>query len=320
MRGIVSFRDLLVELSTPSGPARVLDGVSLEIPRGRIVGLVGESGSGKSTLALALMGLLPSNLARFEGSIRFDGDELVGAPPAHLRGLRGTRLAMIFQDPMTALNPLFTVETQLGDVLERRDPDLTKAERRTRLLAMLGKVGIADPERRLAVYPHEMSGGMRQRVMIAMALLCRPDLLIADEPTTALDVTIEAQIAELIRDLNRDFDGSILFISHSLGLVAELTDEVAVLYAGTLVESGPTPEVFSQPKHPYTRALLACEADLDQDERKALSIPGEVPSPLAARVGCVFAPRCDRAEHCCREETPSMREVGEGRAAACHFA
>ena len=320
MSDVVRLRDLLVELATPAGPARVLDAVSLDIPRGRIVGLVGESGSGKSTLALALMGLLPPNLARFEGSIRFDGTELVGAPQERLQGLRGTRIAMIFQDPMTALNPLFTVETQLGDVLRRRDPGLDGAERRKRLLGMLEKVGIADPARRLAAYPHEMSGGMRQRVMIAMALLCQPDLLIADEPTTALDVTIEAQIAGLIRDLKRDFSGSILFISHSLGLVAELTDDVAVLYAGTLVETGPTAEVFARPKHPYTRALLACEADLERDERKALSIPGEVPSPLDQRQGCVFAPRCGQAEQRCREEIPLVRSVGEGRRAACHAA
>ncbi|MSP48379.1 MAG: ABC transporter ATP-binding protein [Alphaproteobacteria bacterium] len=317
---LADLRDLRVALATPAGPAQVLDGVSLEIPRGRIVGLVGESGSGKSTLALALLGLLPASLSRLDGSIRLDGEELVGASPERLQALRGTRMAMIFQDPMTALNPLFTVATQLADVLKRREPGLSGAERRARLLGMLDKVGIADPERRLHAYPHELSGGMRQRVMIAMALLCRPDLLIADEPTTALDVTIEAQIAGLIRDLRRDFAGSILFISHSLGLVAELTDEVAVLYAGTLVESGPTAEVFARPRHPYTSALLACEADLDRDVREALSIPGEVPSPLERGTGCVFASRCIRAEHRCREETPLPRPVEAGRIAACHFA
>ena len=320
MSELIAIAHLKVELATPAGAARVLDGVTLAISRRRIVGLVGESGSGKSTLALALLGLLPASLRRLDGSIRFDGEELVGAAPERLEALRGTRMAMIFQDPMTALNPLFTVETQLADVLKRREAGLSGPERRRRLLAMLAKVGIADPERRLAAYPHELSGGMRQRVMIAMALLCQPDLLIADEPTTALDVTIEAQIAGLVRDLQRDFSGSILFISHSLGLVAELTDEVAVLYAGTLVESGPTAEVFARPKHPYTSALLACEADLDRDVREALSIPGEVPSPLALRQGCVFAPRCIRAEHRCREETPLPRAVGEGRMAACHFA
>jgi oligopeptide/dipeptide ABC transporter ATP-binding protein len=318
---LVSVSGLSLEFATAAGPVLALRGVDVAIPRDRIVGVVGESGSGKSTLALALLGLLPPNARRIGGSIAFDGVDLAGRNEAQLAAMRGTRMAMIFQDPMTALNPLFSIETHLVDVVRRRDPGLGAGERRRRALDMMRRVGIPDAESRLRAYPHQFSGGMRQRIVIAMALLVRPDLLIADEPTTALDVTIEAQIVRLIQDLRQDFRGSILFISHSLGLVAELCDDVVVLYAGTVVESGPTATVFRAPSHPYTRALLACETTLDDDrERRLVSIAGDVPNLIEVPQGCVFAERCPNVVDRCRSVTPASRAIAPNQTAACHLA
>jgi len=315
---LVAIRDLSLQARTARGTAHILRGVTLEIGRGRILGVVGESGSGKSSLASCLLRLLPANVTRLSGEILFGGSDLLALDEPAIAAWRGTRIAMIFQDPMTALNPLFTVGTQLVDVARRREPGLARAAALSRAEAMLGRVSIPDPAARLAAYPHELSGGMRQRVMIAMALLAAPELLVADEPTTALDATVEAQIVALLEELRRDFAGSIVFISHHLGLVAQLCDDLCVMYAGTVVETGPVAEVIAAPRHPYTRALLACEIGED-DTGRLVSIPGEVPDPVAPPPGCVFAPRCGRAEARCAAEAPAMRPAGPARAVACHF-
>ena len=314
---LVSIRKLVLEVSTARGTARILRGIDLDIGRGRIAGVVGESGSGKSSLAACLLRLLPANLSRIDGEIVFDGTDLLALDDTAMNAYRGTRIAMIFQDPMTALNPLFTIGAHLIDVLRRRHPGLARKAGTARAIAALRSVGIADAPLRFSSYPHQLSGGMRQRVMIAMALLVEPDLLVADEPTTALDATVEAQIVALFTDLRRGFAGSIVFISHHLGLVAELCDDLCVMYGGTVVETGPVAEVLAQPRHPYTRALLACELDHDAAGDRLVSIPGEVPDPVAEHVACVFAPRCQHAADACRQSVPELRDAGPGRRAAC---
>ena len=283
------------------GEAAVLRGVTLSIGRGRILGLVGESGSGKSTLALALLGMTVGLERR--GRIVMDGTDLERLDERERATWRGRRIAMVFQDPSSALNPLFTIGTQLMDVLRRRDPpppDLRQAA-----VAALQAVEIADPAQRLGAYPYMLSGGMKQRVMIAMALAAAPDLLLADEPTTALDATIEAGIVRLFQTLRQDFQGSILFISHQLGLVAQLCDDIAIMYAGAIVEHGPAADVIAAPRHPYTQALIACELDDRQDASAPIaSIAGDVPAPTDHPPGCLFAARCPLAEPRC--ETPQM--------------
>ncbi|MBI3506581.1 MAG: ABC transporter ATP-binding protein [Proteobacteria bacterium] len=315
---LVSIRDLTLDAHTARGTARLLHGIDLEIGRARILGVVGESGSGKSSLASCLLRLLPSNVAALGGRIDFDGVDLLTLDEAAMAAYRGKRISMIFQDPMTALNPLFTIETQLVDVLRRHSSGLSAPDARARAEAMLASVGISDPAMRMKAYPHQLSGGMRQRVMIAMALLTGPDLLLADEPTTALDATVEAQIVELIERLRARFSGSILFISHHLGLVAQFCDDICVMYAGTIVETGPVDAVCASPKHPYTKALLACELDGDSEDTQLVSIPGEVPDPVAPRAGCAFAPRCAHADAHCRVENARLRIAGSGRTVACH--
>ena len=315
---LLSIRGLSVDFATSRGRAHVLRGVDLDIARGRIVGLVGESGSGKSTLALAILGLLPPNAGSVQGAIRFDDVDLLNLSAESLRSLRGRRIAMIFQDPMTALNPVFTVGTHLRDVLDAKGSGEDASVFNKRAIEMLAKVGIPDPEQRLKAYPHELSGGMRQRVMIAMALLTTPDLLIADEPTTALDVTIEAQIVALIHEMRAHVRGSILFISHSLGLVSELCADVVVMYAGVVVEQAPSADLFANPRHPYTRALIDCEIGLDDDGgQKLRSIPGEVLDPVVVAPGCTFAARCSLAEPRCHEQAPQFRSVAPNHGVAC---
>ena len=314
---MIAIRDLVVQTPTSGGTATILRGVNLDIADGQILGVVGESGSGKSTLAGAIMGMLPGGMTA-RGSIVLDGTDLLALSPSALAALRGTRLAMIFQDPMTALNPLFTIGTLLGDVLARRRPALSRAERRARCTAMLARVGLPDPAACLVSYPHTLSGGMRQRVLIAMALLTEPGLLIADEPTTALDATVEAQIAALFAGLRTELAGGVLFISHHLGLVAQLCDAVAVLYGGTLVESGPVDAVLGAPLHPYTQALLACEIEGDAKPGHHLAvIPGTVPDPVAPQDGCIFASRCPQVIAECRVTTPSLTVKRAGHRAAC---
>ena len=314
---LLALQDLSVGFRVGGDIFRALDGVSLRIPSNRIVGVVGESGSGKSTVALALMGLLPSNATSVAGRMTFDGKSYDLANRAELERLRGDRITMVFQDPMTALNPVFTIGTQLVDAQRRKHPGRRVSELKERARSMLGRVGLTDTSERLGRYPHELSGGMRQRVVIAMALLVEPHLLIADEATTALDVTIEAQIMAELERLRGDIAGSIMLVSHSLGLVSQICDEVVVLYAGRVVESASTRELFTAPQHPYTRALIACEDQAAPDTRQFRSIPGSVPRFVDRPQGCMFAARCRSAMDRCRSETPPWRGTKDGHGAAC---
>jgi peptide/nickel transport system ATP-binding protein len=312
---LLSVRGLDISYRTQRGTAQALRGIDFDIPENAFVGLVGESGSGKSSLALALMGLLPANARLASQSIRFDGKELNGS----LGALRGSELAMVFQDPMSALNPLFQIGTQMVDIQRRRFPDIAAADLRRRALRMLDRVGVPAAEARLRAYPHELSGGMRQRVIIAMALLVEPRLLIADEPTTALDATVEAQIVELLREIRRELKGSVLFVSHSLGLVADLCDHVIVMYGGTIVESGPSAEIFARPRHPYTQALLSCEIDPYAEwdvSTPFVTIPGTVPDLVTPPQGCIFQTRCPAATAACAEPPP-VRAVGADHQSRC---
>ena len=311
---LLRIRNLRLEAATPRGTAHILRGIDLDLPRGRILGVVGESGSGKSSLALALMRLLPANVTGLHGQMLLDGTDIATLDEPAMARLRGHRLAMVFQDPATALNPVLTIGTQLQDVLRRRDPGLGRAATRAQAEDALRRVEIADPARRLRAYPHELSGGMRQRVMIAMALLVRPDLLLADEPTTALDATVEAGIVALFERLRTELGGSVLFISHHLGLVASFCEDIAVLYGGRVLETGPARAVCTSPRHPYTAALLACEPD--RGTGPLATIPGDVPDPLDSPAGCIFRPRCTRAEDACAEPQP-LRPVAPDRLAAC---
>jgi len=317
---VLSVEDLSIDFLTPRGTVHALRGVSLAVPRGSIVGIVGESGSGKSTLALAALGLLPENAIARSGAILFDGSNVLTMSRTQLRELRGRRMSMVFQDPMTSLNPVLTIGTQMMDI-QYRDRALGAAEKRHRAAAALRRVGIPDPEQRLDRYPHEFSGGMRQRIAIAMGLLGNPELLIADEPTTALDVTLEAQIIHLLRELRREFKGSILFISHNLGLIAELCDHVVVLYAGEVVEQGTVHDIFHRPRHPYTEALLVCDpARIDEICSELPTIPGDVPNLLELPAACVFAPRCAKSFERCRVERPLDHAVSATQSARCHLA
>lgn len=320
MENVAEIRDLTVAFGSPARPVYALRDITMNLPRGQIVGVVGESGSGKSTLALALIGLLSKGARIEKGSIRVGADELVGASEAKLRTLRGARVSMVFQDPMTSLNPARSIGDHLLDALHRED-GRGKAALRATALDMLAKVGVPDPEAQMRRFPHQLSGGMRQRIAIAMALLGRPELLIADEPTTALDVTLEAQILQLLRELRREIDGSILFISHNLGAVAEICDHVVVCYAGEVAEEGPVRDLFHHPRHPYTRALLDCDpARMEQAARELPSIPGETPVMTALPRACVFAPRCPRATELCRSYHPDWHDLGPRRGARCHYA
>ncbi|WP_210243575.1 ABC transporter ATP-binding protein [Mesorhizobium sp. B2-3-4] len=317
---LVQIRNLELSAATGRGEARILRSIDLDIERGSILGIVGESGSGKSSLANAIIGLPAGNTSKLSGEIVLDGVNLLSLDESGMRALRGSRVAMVFQDPMTALNPLFSVERHLVDVIKRRFPAVSRADATGRALAALEAVGIADPGLRLASYPGDLSGGMRQRVLIAMALLAEPDLLIADEPTTALDATIEAQIVSLLSDLKARLSGSILFISHHLGLVARLCERICVMYGGTVVELGDTAAIAAAPAHPYTRALMACMIDDQVSDAPLMFIPGEVPDPVAPVQGCIFAPRCAHVVEQCLRVAPQLRDLGASRKVACHRA
>ena len=315
----LAVQGLNVELHRPGGPVPVLEDLSFTVEAGRTLALVGESGCGKSMAALAVMGLLPEGVQATAGSIRLAGQELSGMGARGMASLRGRAMSMIFQEPMTALNPVFPIGEQIAEVL-RRHQGASRRTAQEAALALLRSVQVPAPEQRLHAYPHQLSGGMRQRVMIAMALACRPALLIADEPTTALDVTVQAQVFDLLRDLQRGTGTAMVLITHDMTAVADLADTVAVLYAGRCIEQGRTADVLGRPAHPYTQGLIACVPHLRLGARAAgpaeplAEIPGMVP-PLGARgEGCVFAPRCPRADGCCARRPPLD---GAGHLAAC---
>jgi peptide/nickel transport system ATP-binding protein len=302
---------------------RAVDGVSFHVDEGETLAIVGESGCGKSVTANSILRLIPEPPGRIAGSIRFQGTDLLKLSDRAMRDIRGNDISMIFQEPMTSLNPVLTVGRQLGETL-RLHQGLDKRAAEARAVEMLALVGIPEPRRRVREYPHQMSGGMRQRVMIAMALACTPKLLIADEPTTALDVTIQAQILELMADLKRKVGAAIVLITHDLGVVAEVAERVMVMYAGRKVEEAPVGKLFRAPRHPYTQGLLGAVpklgSSLDGVETKLAEIPGVVPSLKERIPGCVFAGRCRLATDLCREIAPALETKAPGHVAACHYA
>ncbi|MBO0805502.1 MAG: ABC transporter ATP-binding protein [Nocardiopsaceae bacterium] len=320
---LLEVSDLRVRFDTDDGLVKAVDGLSFSVDRNRTLGIVGESGSGKSVTSLAIMGLhRNTGSTTVSGEIRLDGEDLVEASPERVRRLRGEKMAMIFQDPLTALNPYHTVGAQIIEAY-RVHNDVSKREARKRAIDMLGRVGIPQPSSRVDDYPHQFSGGMRQRAMIAMALSCDPGLLIADEPTTALDVTVQAQILDLIVDLQAEFGSAVIIITHDLGVVAEVADEVLVMYAGREVETGAAREVFGAPRHPYTWGLLGSMPRLDVARTERLvPIPGTPPSLINVPPGCPFHPRCAypaQAAAPCDSEVPALLETGPGHLAACHL-
>ncbi len=310
---------LEITLEAATGTVTPVDSVDLSLPAGRTLALVGESGCGKSLTALAILRLLPRGGRVTAGAVRLDETELTSLPEEELRSIRGRRIGMIFQDPMTSLNPVYQVGYQVREALTAH-LTMNRREARDRALELLDEVGLADPEVRYRQYPHELSGGMRQRVMIAIAIACQPDFLIADEPTTALDVTVQAQILELLDSLRQTRGMGVLLITHDLGIVAGLADRVAVMYAGRVVESGPTREIFRRPRHPYTAALLASVPQLHEQPRRLEPIRGTVPDPLAWPAGCRFHPRCPKAVERCRHQIPASETVALEHQAACWVA
>ena len=317
MTALLDVRDLRTHFTTDDGEFPAVDGVSFSVDAGRTLAIVGESGCGKSVTSLSIMGLVPNPPGRIRGgSIVFEGRELVGAPAREMQDLRGNGMAMIFQEPMSSLNPVFTIGEQIVEGLMRHRR-IGRAEAAERAIAMLRKVRIPAPEQRFHEHPHKLSGGMRQRAMIAMALACDPRLLIADEPTTALDVTIQAQILELMRELQQETGTAIILITHDLGVVAEVADEVVVMYAGRVVEQAPVQALFDAPQHPYTIGLLGSIPRLDGERTRLASIEGQVPSPLRRPPGCSFAERCPFAIAKCREDAPVLMEVAPQHRSAC---
>jgi len=318
---LLSVKDLVVDFKTRAGNARVLDHVSLQIEAGKILGIVGESGCGKSMTALSIMGLVPNPPGKItSGSINLNGRDLSVLDEETLCDIRGSEIGMIFQEPMTSLNPVFTVGEQIAESV-RTHEKASKQAASSRAVDMLRAVDIPDPEIRARAYPHQLSGGMRQRVMIAMALACRPTLLIADEPTTALDATVQAQIFDLLQDLQNEMGTAIILITHDMGAIAELADDVAVMYAGRIVEKGSVSDVLSQPCHPYTQGLITCVPHLQPDpplQREVLrEIPGMVPALTELGSGCAFEPRCDKAMARCKSEKPDLLKVANSQLCAC---
>jgi oligopeptide/dipeptide ABC transporter ATP-binding protein len=320
MADLLQVRNLETSFFTPEGEVRAIDGVSFEIGEGRTLGLVGESGCGKSVTSLSIMRLIPSPPGRIVGGeILYRGRDLLKLGNEAMRKIRGNEISMIFQEPMTSLNPVFTVGNQIGEAI-RLHQGLGKKQTREKTIEMLRLVKIADPESRVDAYPHQLSGGMRQRVMIAMALSCNPSLLIADEPTTALDVTIQAQILELMKELQQRIGMALLLITHDLGVVAEQADHVAIMYAGKIVERASAAVIFNSPFHPYTTGLLQSLPGTGKGRKKRLdAIPGVVPSPLALPSGCRFRDRCPKAQAMCAEAEPQLAAKEAGHMVACHF-
>jgi oligopeptide transport system ATP-binding protein len=317
MTAVLEIDQLTVNFDTPDGVVEAVNDVSLRVEKGECVGLVGESGSGKSQTFMAAMGLLADN-GTATGTIRLDGHDLLSSSEKELNKMRGERIAMIFQDPMTSLTPHMKIERQLTEVLiEHRG--VTKATARKHALAKLERVHIPEAERRLDMYPHELSGGLRQRVMIAMALMCDPAVLIADEPTTALDVTVQAQILDLLIEVKDTLGTAIVLITHDLGVIAGLADHVAVMYGGRIVEKGTVIDIFNRPAHPYTQGLLACTPRLDQDMDALVTIPGQPPNLQTLPPGCSFHPRCLYAFDQCISDRPILVATEKYRAKACHL-
>ncbi len=314
---ILSIENLRVEFSTPFGPVHALRGIDFALNKGEILGLVGETGCGKSVTGRGVMRLLPDN-AKSRGRILFESQDLLSLSEAEMREIRGRRIAMIFQDPATALNPLFTIGEQIQDVL-RAGAAIQRGDMKARTLSLIADVGLPEPAQMMKVYPHQLSGGQQQRAMIAMSLAAEPDVIIADEPTTALDVTIQAQILDLLRRLQRERAISVVLITHDLGIVAETCQRVVVLYAGRVAEKGAVEAIFAQPQHPYTRGLLAALPRPGSRGSELRIIPGNVPSGLERIAACAFAPRCPLVMDICHQEQPAFSFVGAGHQAACHL-
>ena len=315
---LLEIRDLRTYFHTDDGVARAVDGVNYTIGMGKTLGVVGESGCGKSVTAMSILQLIPQPPGKIVGGeIIFKGTNLLDLDEARMRKIRGNEISVIFQEPMTSLNPVFQVGDQIGEAL-RLHRGMTRSQARERTIELLREVGIPSPETRVDEYPHQLSGGMKQRVMIAMALACDPSLLIADEPTTALDVTIQAQILDLLRNLQREKGMAILLITHDLGVIAENADHVVVMYAGKIVEYAPVDVLFSDPKHPYTIGLFRSLPRLGNETERLEVIEGNVPNPLEFPSGCKFWPRCPRATDLCRRDEPELLELEDGRTAACH--
>ena len=314
---LLEIKDLKVSFFTPAGEVKAVNGVSYDLDEGRVLGIVGESGSGKSVSVSAMMQLLAYPGRVVGGSITFNGKDVLAMNSEQIQAVRGKEIGMIFQDPMTSLNPVFTIGEQLVETL-RRHTNVTRAEAWDKGVEMLRLVGINNPEQRIKQYPHEFSGGMRQRAMIAMTLLCNPKLLIADEPTTALDVTIQAQIMDLMKRLREQINAAIILITHDLGIVSDICDEVIVMYAGRIVERGSTDDIFYRPAHPYTQGLLRCLPRLDSDDSEPLEpIEGTPVDLLALPKGCAFAPRCKNCMKVCLTQQPPIFPIGEGHTSSC---
>jgi peptide/nickel transport system ATP-binding protein len=320
---LLEVENLQTHFRTPDGVNRAVDGVSFHVNAGETVAIVGESGCGKSVTSMSILRLIPEPPGKIAGSIRFQGKDLLKLSDREMRDIRGNEISMIFQEPMTSLNPVLTVGRQIGETL-RLHQGLSAKQAEEKAVEMLTLVGIPEPRRRVKEYPHQLSGGMRQRVMIAIALACNPKLLIADEPTTALDVTIQAQILELMRDLKHRVGAAIVLITHDLGVVAEVAERVIVMYAGKKVEEAAVGPLFNSPKHPYTQGLLGSMpklgSSLHGDEGRLAEIPGLVPSLKQKIPGCVFAGRCPHVTDLCRQVAPALEEKAPGHVAACHYA
>ncbi len=317
MSDLLSIEGLRTTFRTSSGEVAAVDGVSVSVAKGKTLGIVGESGCGKSVLSLSIMRLVPQPGRIAAGKVMFDGRDLLTLPPAEMRDIRGNRIAMIFQEPMTSLNPVFTVGDQITEAMRAHDRSTSSSALKAKAIDALTRVRIPAPARRFDEYPHQMSGGMRQRVMIAMALACAPDLLIADEPTTALDVTVQAQILDLLRDLQQQTGMAIILITHDLGIVAEMANEVAVMYAGRVVERASGTAIFDDPQHPYTLGLLGSIPRVEETHDRLLAIEGAVPAPFALPEGCRFHPRCVFHVPDCERTDPPLRDLGGGHRAAC---
>lgn len=316
---LLEVRDLSISIWEGDASYTAVDGISYEVKKGEILGMVGESGCGKTVTNLAVMGLLPAVLSVSGGSILYDGKELTGISDAERRSLNGNEISMIYQEPLTSLNPLARIGDQVKESLEIHHPELTKEEKEKRVLQALSEVGLSNPEELIRMYPHQLSGGMRQRVCIAMATICRPRLMIADEPTTALDVTVQARVLRLLRHINRKYGMSMIFISHDLAVIRQICDRVIVMYAGKIVEEGPVEDILQHPAHEYTKGLMRSIPQFDSKGADLPAIPGHVPSTEEYRDPCPFAPRCRLAQDICRKTAPPEILLSKEHSFYCHM-